>query len=220
MTTSMGARGFGDARELCGACSPRVESRRASYLCRKRVDCVRVNPDPTPGGVNSLDPSASWPRPPGVDAALRRRRMAAVRRALGQHDRCSSGFPATRDALGRASAAEARSVVAEPWSTVVDRVARMLARDATRQAENGAAGAFSSASNIAAHRAGIGLEVGRGHRGVRTRTGMRAEGGRESFVSGGARPERHRGLMRDLEFDVHRSCLAHVSDDRRGGRAA
>jgi hypothetical protein len=79
--------------------------------------------------VHFIDPSAPRPRQPGVDPALRRRRVAAVRRALGEHDRRSHSVPATRDALGRASAAEARSV-AKPRSTPTDRAARMLARHA------------------------------------------------------------------------------------------
>jgi hypothetical protein len=82
--------------------------------------------------VNSLDPSAP-PGPPSADPARqrRRRRVAAVRRALREYGRRPSGVPATRDALGLATATEARSI-AEPWSIVVDRAARVLAHDLTR----------------------------------------------------------------------------------------
>jgi hypothetical protein len=71
-------------------------------------------------------------RPTAVDPVVRGPRPSAVRRALGEHDRHAPGVPATRRALARATATEARSV-AEPWSAVIDRAARMLVHHATRR---------------------------------------------------------------------------------------
>jgi hypothetical protein len=88
--------------------------------------------EPTRGNMDSREPSAPRHRPAGVDPIVRGPRPGAVRQALGEHDRRSYGVPATRDALARATATEARSV-AEPWSTAVDRAARMLACHATRE---------------------------------------------------------------------------------------
>jgi hypothetical protein len=79
--------------------------------------------------MDSRGPSTLWPRPAAVTQS------AAARRALGEHDLRSRLNPATRDALGRASAVstpvKARSI-GEPWSTFIDRAANMLSQRATR----------------------------------------------------------------------------------------
>jgi hypothetical protein len=106
---------------------------------------------------------------------VRSRRLAAVRRALGEHDRRSRRVPVTRDALAPASAAEARSV-AEPWSMLVDRAANTLSRRATRRGRERRSQRSRPAANVLLIEQAFGFGSVAATTGVRTRTETSAGG--------------------------------------------
>ena len=155
LTTGIDGPAFGDPRALSWCIFP--ASNRPDVLPRWQLDRAR-------SGEDGTDAEAVWTpelrlllgRDGGRRPGRRGRRLAAVRRALGEHDRRSRRVPVTRDSLARASAAEARSI-AEPWSTLVDRAANMLSRAPHGTAEKRLSQRWLASRERPAHRAASGF---------------------------------------------------------------